>query len=95
LWPETGRTHQLRVHMAALGHPLVGDLLYITDNDDEAFVFWHENPSEAPDVALIGRQALHCAWNEFVHPRTGELVRLEAPLWGDMVALQAKLRGHS
>ena len=70
LVPRTGRTHQLRVHMAYLGCPLVGDWLY---------------GEEEPEV--IARPALHACRLELVHPVTGELLELEAPLPEDMAAL--------
>lgn len=70
LLPETGRTHQLRVHMAHLGCPLAGDWLY---------------GAEDPD--LIPRPALHSYALRLVHPVTGELLRLTAPLPEDMARL--------
>lgn len=70
LLPETGRTHQLRLHMAALGCPLAGDWLYGKE-----------------DPALIPRPALHSCALELVHPVTGEVLRLTAPLPEDMVRL--------
>lgn len=70
LVPETGRTHQLRLHMAALGCPLAGDWLYGTE-----------------DPTLIPRPALHSYALELVHPVTGEVLHLTAPLPEDMVRL--------
>jgi 23S rRNA pseudouridine1911/1915/1917 synthase len=72
---ETGRTHQIRVHLARIGHPLEGDPLY--------------GPRGA---RRLPRQALH-AWKlAFVHPRTGKVVRFEAPPPADFEALLAALR---
>lgn len=70
LVPETGRTHQLRLHMAALGCPLAGDWLYGKE-----------------DPTLIPRPALHSYALELVHPVTGEVLHLTAPLPEDMVRL--------
>lgn len=67
LLPRTGRTHQIRVHMAALGCPLAGDWLYGTE-----------------DRALIGRPALHAARLELIHPVTGRIICLAAPLPEDI-----------
>lgn len=61
---ETGRTHQIRVHMASIGHPLLGDGVY---------------GAPCPEKGLEG-QCLHARRLKFIHPRTGQLVRLEAPL---------------
>ena len=61
---ETGRTHQIRVHMAHIGHPLLGDLVY---------------GHKKPEKGLEG-QCLHARRLRFVHPRTGEPVELECPL---------------
>jgi len=61
---ETGRTHQIRVHMASLGHPLLGDGLY---------------GAKCPDKGLEG-QCLHARRLRLVHPRTGEEMQFEAPL---------------
>ena len=63
---ETGRTHQIRVHMAAMRHPLVGDTTYGAD------------PTLAARVGLT-RPALHAARLEIAHPATGELVAVESP----------------
>ena len=63
----TGRTHQLRVHMAAIGHPLTGDWLYGTE-----------------DRALIARPALHSYHLRMVHPVTGAVIDVTAPLPEDM-----------
>ncbi|MGF1660293.1 MAG: RluA family pseudouridine synthase [Rubrimonas sp.] len=77
---ETGRTHQIRVHLTALGHPLVGDPVY-------------GRPRPAPACARdFPRQALHAATLGFVHPATGAPVRCESPVPDDMAALLACLR---
>jgi 23S rRNA pseudouridine1911/1915/1917 synthase len=89
LRPRTGRQHQLRVHMAALGHPLVGDKLYL--GGDELFLRSIEDRLEAQDLELLGhpRQALH-AWRfQFQCPgqQTTETVTFEAPLAADLRGL--------
>ncbi|MDA0242672.1 MAG: RluA family pseudouridine synthase [Chloroflexi bacterium] len=90
LWPETGRTHQLRVHTAAIGHPIVGDKLYQSATDEE-FIHWRRHPETAPDVKLIGRHALHCARTSFTHPITNEPCTIMAPLAEDLAAVVAQL----
>lgn len=71
----TGRTHQIRVHMQHLGHPLYGDAMYY----------------EGDDSAWIERQALHAKLLGFAHPRTKEWMRFESPMPEDMVRLVARL----
>jgi len=78
---ETGRTHQIRVHLAHLGHALVGDPVY-------------GRPRPAPAcAATFPRQALHAATLGFLHPVTGEALRFESPLPEDFARLLADLRG--
>ena len=85
---ETGRTHQIRVHMKYLGHPLLGDFLYhplyAANQIDRV-----EHPT-APCGCDIGRQALHAHRLSFVHPITGEALTFTATLPEDMRALQKK-----
>lgn len=70
---ETGRTHQIRVHMTALGHPLLGDTLY-------------GNNVSPPESLSFTRTALHAWRTEFRHPFSGEVIKLEAPLPEDFLA---------
>ena len=88
-WLETGRTHQIRVHMAYAGHGLIGDPVYggrrkLTKKalSDQAVNAVHEFP----------RQALHAAILGFEHPVSGELLSFEAPMPADMTELLNRLR---
>jgi 23S rRNA pseudouridine1911/1915/1917 synthase len=76
--PRTGRTHQIRVHMAAIGYPLVGDRVY--GRTDRAL------------YEVVRRQALHAFRLEIRHPSTGEEMAFEAPIPEDMERLLAFLR---
>ena len=89
---ETGRTHQIRVHLAHHGHPIVGDRDYAAGFATKAALL--PGPARAAHDAL-GRQALHAALLGFRHPRTGETMRFEAPLPADMARLVDTLRNGS
>jgi 23S rRNA pseudouridine1911/1915/1917 synthase len=83
-WLETGRTHQIRVHMSHAGHAMVGDPVY-GGKRKIARAALPEAVAEA--VRDFPRQALHAAVLGFVHPLSGEAMRFEAPLPGDMADL--------
>jgi 23S rRNA pseudouridine1911/1915/1917 synthase len=89
-WLETGRTHQIRVHMSHAGHGLIGDPVYGGRRKLAQKAFPEAGIAAARDFP---RQALHAAVLGFVHPVTGEDMRFEAPLPQDMVDLLAALRG--
>lgn len=80
-WLETGRTHQIRIHMAETGHPVVGDPVYRPKNWPRCKAAFH-------------RQALHAQTLGFKHPFGGETVRVEAPLPQDLDALIVDLRNR-
>jgi 23S rRNA pseudouridine1911/1915/1917 synthase len=89
LRPRTGRTHQIRVHMAAVGHPLVGDLVYGRNRQGAP------RSTPASRLSWFGRQALH-AWRlGFVHPATEEWLECCAPLPADLEQLLTNLRGEA
>lgn len=84
LIPHTGRTHQLRVHMSWLGHPIVGDKIY--GPDDTLYLQFIEGgvTGEMLTKLLLPRQALHADFMRLRHPRTQEFVEFRAPIPEDM-----------
>lgn len=88
-WLETGRTHQIRVHMAHAGHGLIGDPVYGGKRKLPASAL---SLAAAEAVRAFPRQALHAAVLGFVHPISSEEMRFEAPLPDDMSALIEALR---
>ncbi len=89
-WLETGRTHQIRVHMAHAGHGLIGDPVYGGRRKLALKAF----PAGGPEAArAFSRQALHAAILGFKHPVSGEMLRFEADIPQDMVELTRSLGG--
>lgn len=84
---HTGRTHQIRLHLKHLGHPIIGDPLYSGPQ-------WRGIPDKRLQKVLstFPRQALHAARITFVHPRSGETIVVESPLPDDMRGLIETLR---
>ncbi|MFP6711148.1 MAG: RluA family pseudouridine synthase [Rhodospirillales bacterium] len=82
---ETGRTHQIRVHMTSMGHPIIGDPIYGSKNakkskNDVSIVFQNT-------VKTLNRQALHAYLIGFYHPTSGEKISFKSPLPRDILAL--------
>jgi 23S rRNA pseudouridine1911/1915/1917 synthase len=85
---ETGRTHQIRVHLAAIGHPLLGDPVYGPGFKTKA----SQLPERAREaLAALDRQALHAHILALEHPVTGELMRFRSELPADLAALRCAL----
>jgi 23S rRNA pseudouridine1911/1915/1917 synthase len=83
--PETGRQHQIRAHLACIGHPIAGDKLY---PDERVFAAYQDHGFVAiADRVAHVRQALHAASLEFPHPATGAMVRVDSPLPADLAML--------
>jgi len=81
--PKTGRTHQIRVHLSHLGHPIVGDKVYGYRQQ-----WWRKNfPRDPETVRMVTRHMLHAAVLGFVHPETQEYCQFEAPMPKDMESL--------
>jgi 23S rRNA pseudouridine1911/1915/1917 synthase len=102
---ETGRTHQIRVHMQSLGHPVVGDTLYgaprlivpVVQKTDSSAALRNdkkERPTEEP-VAGPERNFLHAAHLEFTHPQTGKALTIHAPLPAELDEFLQWLRTES
>ena len=87
---KTGRTHQIRVHLAWLKHPVVGDHVYNSGRDKQI-----ANPQVRTSVAALGRQFLHAERLGFRHPRTGEYLKFRAPLPPDLAALLELIEGDT
>ncbi|MCL6458223.1 MAG: RluA family pseudouridine synthase [Gorillibacterium sp.] len=87
---DTGRTHQIRVHMSHLGHPLVGDVLY--GGKQEIISKNSVTGIAMGSTLIVTRQALHGEQLEFLHPLTREQIKLSVPLPSDMVGWLERLR---
>jgi 23S rRNA pseudouridine1911/1915/1917 synthase len=91
IFPQTGRTHQIRVHLSSIGHPLLGDPLYGRKGRPGAI----HDPVLKECVKKMNRQALHAQRLEFTHPRTGEKVQFISPIPQDMKEVLEWLRSQT
>ena len=88
---ETGRTHQIRVHMASINHPVVGDTLYGAPAKIIALPL--STTRKAPrEVLELGRNFLHSSELEFTHPVSGKVIDLKIPLPAELESFLARLR---
>ena len=87
---ETGRTHQIRVHLASIGHPLMGDPVYGAGFRTKAALL--PQPAQAA-LAALGRQALHAHILSLNHPLTGEILEFRSELPLDLARLHNALAG--
>lgn len=86
VFPKTGRRHQVRVHLASIGHPLIGESVYLPRR--------RQLPRLPENAPRLTRQALHAARLAFVHPARQERIEVEAALPADLAALLAWLRAN-
>jgi len=84
---DTGRTHQIRVHLSSLGHPVVGDALYGAASELRG----RREAGRTPPTISLHRNFLHAAQLELVHPRTGKKIGLSAPLPNELRGFQNSL----
>jgi len=88
---ETGRTHQIRVHLQAIGHPVVGDFLYGAPHAIKRV----GAKSVEQDAVSLERNFLHAQQLELTHPKTGKAIRLRAELPEELEALLKRVRGQN
>ena len=91
---ETGRTHQIRVHMSSLGHPLFNDERYGGAEIRQGTIYSKYKQFIQNCFEICPRQALHAKTLGFVHPRTGEMMRFDSEVPADMTALIEKWRRY-
>ena len=92
MYPKTGRTHQLRVHMSYMGHPIVADKMYGGGPVYLSQLMGHAEQAVGP---LITRQALHAHTIEFRHPRDERPMKIEAPWHEDFISALEQIRSLS
>ena len=88
---ETGRTHQIRVHMAHIGHPLLGDPVYGAGFKTKAAQL---PPRARSALEALGRQALHAYLLKIAHPITGLALEFRSPLPDDLALLRQSLAAN-
>jgi len=90
---ETGRTHQIRVHMASLGHPVVGDTLYGAGTELKTHSGKTRKPGQ-PATLMLARNFLHSCALEFKHPRSGDLLRFSSEMPAELQAFLGEIEGR-